>query len=221
MIYFPFPPLANNDRWIPNLVFPRHFPQQTSMSVKVTARSFSQGGEISWSLSLLHSSATVGIIASKWTESLPVLSFFSHSPVRVWILDKTWQRLSRRPYLSLLFMNGFAEPFPPIDVLVLSKSTLPRCSLSLTTCMASLIFLTSRLYSISSGWARRFWKFYHPLVVGAIDASFTVFSLFRIQDIMPPSFTTSLHLHVVLFVVFCLLQRLGVFLVLRFYFHNI
>ena len=60
--------------------------------------------------------------------------------------------------------------------------------------MASLILSTSRLHSISSGWARLFWKFHHSNVGGAIDASFTVFSLYQIHDVVLPTFTTSLHL---------------------------
>ena len=81
-----------------------------------------------------------------------------------------------------------------MDVLLLSKITLPQCSISLSSCMASLILSASRLHSFSSGWARRFWKFYHPNVGGAIDAFFTVFSLARLPNVVHPSFSTSLHL---------------------------
>ena len=164
------------------------------MSVQVTDCSFAQGGEVSGSLSLRSSTVTVGVIASEWSEWLPALSFVPHSPVWVWILDKTWEKLSRRLFPSLLFINGFTEPLPPVDVLLLSKITLPQCSISLSSCLASLILSTSRLHSISSGWARRFWKFYHPNVGGAIDAFFTVFSLARIPNVVHPSFSTSLHL---------------------------
>ena len=110
------------------------------------------------------------------------------------ILDKTLERLSRRLYPSILFINGIAEPLPPIDMLLLSKITLPQCSTSLSTRMASLITLTSRLHSISSGWARLFWKFRHPNVGGAIDVSFTVFFLSQIYDVVSQPFTTSLYL---------------------------
>ena len=142
------------------------------LSVAVTDCSFSQGDEISGSLFLLPSFETFGVIASELAEWLSAFLFVPYSPVWVWILDKTWERLSRRLYPSILFINGIAEPLPPIDVLLLSKITLPQCSTSLSTRMASLIPLTSRLHSISSGWARRFWKFHHSNVGDAIDLLF-------------------------------------------------
>ena len=147
----------NNDRWLPSIEFPRRLPRQALLSVQITDCSFAKGGEVSGSLSLQSSVVTVGVIASEWSEWLPALSFVPHSPVWVWILDKIWEKLSRRLFPSLLFLNGLTEPLPPVDVLLLSKITLPQCSISLSSCMDSLILSTSRLHSFSSDWARRFW----------------------------------------------------------------
>ena len=101
---------------IPSLAFSRRLSQQDLLSVQVTAFSFSQGGEVAGSLSLRSSVVTVGVIASEWSEWLPALSFVPHSLVWVWILDKTWERLSRRLFSSLLFLNSFTEPLPSVYV---------------------------------------------------------------------------------------------------------
>ena len=147
---------VNNVLWLSNKEFPRQLSQQALLSVAVTVYSFYQGSGVSGSLSVLPSVETVGIIASEWVEWLPVLSFVLHSPVWVWIFDKTWERLSRRLYPLFLFINGFVDHLPLVDVLHLSKITLPQCSISLSTSMASLILSTSRLHYIFSGWSRRF-----------------------------------------------------------------
>ena len=105
----------------------------------------------------------------------------------MWILD-TLERSSRYLYPSLLFIDRFTEPIPPVDVLLLIKITLPQCRYGFVN---SLNIAPSFYFK----WlGSSVLEVYHLHVGGTIDASFTVFSISRIHDVVSLTVTTVLHL---------------------------
>lgn len=69
-----------------------------------------EGG--SGSLSLFPSTTIIGIIASEWAEWLPALTFVHITPLRVWILNSTWDIVCYvgfflKSFPSTVFVNVF------------------------------------------------------------------------------------------------------------------
>ena len=76
-------------RWHFSDAFPRLLQHHQLLTMSVVSNEFSTGGEVSGSLSLIPSVATIGIIAFEWAEWLPALAFVPIKPLWVWILNKT------------------------------------------------------------------------------------------------------------------------------------
>ena len=117
----------------------------------------------------------VGIVAKEWSNWLLSLAFIPLTPVWIWIFDKKWERILRRLYPNVYFIDGFTSPLPPVDTLLLSRVTLRQCRIKSALLPISLVLSTSKLRS-SLGWVHNIWPVLHSHTGGSTDGRWVLYS---------------------------------------------
>ena len=88
------------------------------------------------------------------------------------------ERLWRRLFPTVVFLDGVNSPPSPVDTLLLSKVTLQQYHIKLDTYPASLILSNSR-FRILRGWKSSNWRIPHADVGGYADGIWKSFAAHR------------------------------------------
>ena len=182
-------PIILSSRWVQTTEHPRLLSQRSSLVLNTRRTSFAKGGEVFGTLSSNTNSSLVGIVAKGWNDWLLSLAFIPLTPVWIWILDKNWECILRRLYPSVVFIDGFTSPLPPVDILLLSKVTLRQCNITLAHSTFTLVLSTCKLRS-SLGWIHKFWPVSHSHTGGSTDGRWVLHSLHRLGYASLPLWTS-------------------------------
>ena len=182
-------PSISSSRWFHSAKHPRPLSQRSSLVVNTRSTGFAKGGEVFGTLSTNTNSSLVGIVAKGWNDWLLSLAFIPFTPVWIWIFDKNWERILRRLYPSVVFIDGFISPLPSVDILLLSRVTLRQCKITLAVSPFSLVLSTCKLSS-SLGWIHKFWPVSHSHKGGSTDGSWGLHSLHRLGYTSSPLWTS-------------------------------
>ena len=172
-------PSISSSRWCQSEEHPRPSSQRSSLVLNTRRTRFAKGREVFGTLSDNTNSSLVGIVAKGWNDWLLSLAFIPLTPVWIWIFDKNWERISHRLYPSVVFIDGFTSPLPPVDILLLSRVTLRQCNITLALSPFSLILSTCKLRS-SLDWIHKFWPVSHSHTGGSTDDRWVLHSLHRL-----------------------------------------
>ena len=135
--------------------------------------------EVFGSLSTNLNSSLVGIVAKGWSDWLIALFFITLTSTWIWILDKKWERVLRRLYPSLTFIDGVTSLLYAIDILLLSCVTFHQCCVNVPLSPVSLV-LSTTLLRASLCWIHRFWPVSRAYTGGSTNGKWNLHSLHRV-----------------------------------------
>ena len=190
-------------RWVLDPLFPRAVPLFQHLSSITKEDGIARNGLVEGHL--LQNEKVIlpliGIVALEWSDWLLSLSFIPLTPLWVWILDPRWKAIIFKLFPEYNFIDGSTTSLPAVDILLLSKVSLSRCMIKLSSAPFSLLVTTSN--NISKGcwrsvrdiaWKKKFWIVPHTQVGGGTTGLFKLHSLSRISYFELPSISFLPHL---------------------------
>ena len=186
-------------RWVFDPLFPRAVPLFQHLSSVTKEDGIARNGLVEGQL-LQNKDAIlplIGIVALEWSDWLSSLSFIPLTPLWVWILDPRWKTIISKLFPDLTFIDGSTTSLPSVDILLLSRVSLSRCMITLSSAPFSLLVTTSNniLRSVRDiAWKKRFWIVPHTQVGGGTTGLFKLYSLSRISYFELPVISFLPHL---------------------------
>ena len=189
-------------RWIIDPLFPRQIPLFQYLSSITKDDDIARNGLVEGHL-LEDNVATlplIGIVALEWSNWLPALSFIHLTQLWIWFLDSRWRVICVRLFPDCSFIDGFNTSLPAVDILFLSRVSLSRFSIRLSSAPFSLLVTTASnilrgcwRYIRYITWRKSCWRVPHSQVGGETTGLFKLYSLSRISSFKPPSLSSLPH----------------------------
>ena len=127
-----------------------------------------------------HPLPLIGIISQEWCDWISALSLVPLEPLWVWVLDTRWLRICKGLYPDVVFIYGLTNSLPAVDIMLISRTSLHKYLINLSSVLCSLIVSTCKNLQPSVDWKQSWWQVSHSSIGGATIGEYKLHSLHRI-----------------------------------------